>query len=155
MDQTPAAPPGHDHATHQSATFEAGLVLDCGVTLAPVTLAYRTYGTLSTAADNAVLVCHALTGDQYVAEDPSDHWQAWLVDRLVGPGLPIDTDRFFVICLNVLGGCMGSTGRARRRSRRHGTETVGHRFPAVTIRDMVRRPGARGRAISASTGCSP
>ncbi len=135
MDQTPAAPPGHDHATHQSATFEAGLVLDCGVTLAPVTLAYRTYGTLSAAADNAVLVCHALTLDQYVAEThPVSGRPGWW-SRLVGPGLPVDTDRFFVVCVNVLGGCMGSTGprSARPDGRLWGTD-----FPPITIRDMVR-----------------
>ncbi len=139
MDQTQAAPPGHEHAAHQSATFEAGLVLDCGVTLAPVTLAYRTYGTLSPAADNAVLVCHALTGDQYVAEThPVSGRPGWW-SRLVGPGLPVDTNRFFVVCINVLGGCMGSTGpRSPRHDGTPDDTPWGTDFPPITIRDMVR-----------------
>ena len=131
MDQNPP------HSTeHQHVRFEGGLELECGVTLKPLTLAYRTYGRLSDAADNAILVCHALTGDQYVAEiHPITGKPGWW-DRLVGPGLPIDTDRFFVLCVNVLGGCMGSTGP--RSARSEGGEPWGTDFPPVTIRDMVR-----------------
>lgn len=121
---------------HQAETFSAGLVLDCGVALLPLRVAYRTYGTLSAARDNAVLVCHALTGDQYVAEDhPLTAKPGWW-DALVGPGLVIDTEKFFVVCVNVLGGCMGSTGPTdvnAATGRPWGLE-----FPAVTIRDMVR-----------------
>ncbi len=131
MDQNPP-----HSAEHHHACFERGLELECGVTLKPLAMAYRTYGRLSDKADNAILVCHALTGDQYVAEvHPVTGKPGWW-DRLVGPGLPIDTDRFFVLCINVLGGCMGSTGP---RSMRNGSgEPWGTDFPPVTIRDMVR-----------------
>ncbi len=131
MDQSP-----HVSPQHQAALFTDGLELECGVRLAPLTVAYRTYGTLSPRADNAVLVCHALTGDQYVAEThPLTGKPGWW-SRLVGPGLPIDTGRFFVICVNVLGGCMGSTGPRSERQDRSGP--WGTDFPPVTIRDMVR-----------------
>ncbi len=132
MDQNPPHP-----AEHQHACFDDGLELECGVTLKPLTMAYRTYGRLSDAADNAVLVCHALTGDQYVAEvHPVTGKPGWW-DRLVGPSLPIDTDRFFVVCINVLGGCMGSTGPRSARGA-ESREPWGTDFPPVTIRDMVR-----------------
>jgi homoserine O-acetyltransferase len=120
---------------HQSAHFPQGLTLECGQVLAPVDLAYRTYGALNAAGSNAVLVCHALTGDQYVAEPhPVTGKPGWW-DALVGPGRPVDTDRFFVICSNVLGGCMGSTGPDTVRA--DGT-VWGPEFPPVTIGDMVR-----------------
>jgi homoserine O-acetyltransferase/O-succinyltransferase len=116
-------------------TFEAPLTLDCGKTVAPLTVAYMTYGALNAERSNAVLVCHALTGDQFVASaHPVTGKPGWW-DTLVGPGKPIDTDRFFVICTNVLGGCMGTTGPAeiRANGRPYGLD-----FPVVTIRDMVR-----------------
>src|SRR5580698_8472001 len=92
---------------HQHASFAEGLTLECGQHLAPIDIAYRTYGSLNAARSNAVLVCHALTGDQYVAEThPVTGKPGWW-DLVVGPGHPIDTDRFFVICANILGGCMG------------------------------------------------
>ena len=95
---------------HQTVTFADGLALECGVTLRRLDVAYRTYGTLNAARSNAVLVCHALTGDQYVAEThPITGKEGWW-EMVVGPGRPVDTERFFVICANVLGGCMGSTG---------------------------------------------
>lgn len=120
---------------HQSTRFPEGLMLDCGVHLAPLTVAWRGYGTLNAARSNAVLICHALTGDQYVAEtQPLTGKGGWWAN-LVGPGLPIDTDRFFVICANVLGGCMGSSGPRERRA--DGTPW-GTDFPTITIRDMVR-----------------
>jgi len=126
---------------HQSVTFPDGLALECGTVVAPLTLAYRTYGTLSPGRDNAILVCHALTGDQYVAEThPVTGKPGWW-SRLVGPGLPVDTDRFFVICINVLGGCMGSTGpRSLRPDAPGGSGGTpwGTDFPPVTIHDMVR-----------------
>ncbi len=124
---------------HSTARFPHGLVLECGQTLAPIDLAYRTYGALNAAASNAVLVCHALTGDQYVAEPhPVTGKPGWW-DALVGPGRPIDTDRFFVICSNVLGGCMGSTGPDTVRDSGPGSGTVwGPDFPPITIADMVR-----------------
>lgn len=126
---------------HQHAVFADGLTLDSGQRIAPVTVAYRSYGTLNAAKSNAVLVCHALTGDQYVAEPhPVTGKPGWW-DAVVGPGRPIDTDRFFVLCVNVLGGCMGSTGPRGEMTDAEGRplgRPWGVEFPAVTIRDMVR-----------------
>jgi homoserine O-acetyltransferase/O-succinyltransferase len=128
---------------HQVQRFADGLVLECGQVLPELVVAYRTYGRLNADRSNAILVCHALTGDQYVAEThPVTGRPGWW-DLVVGPGLPIDTDRYFVICANVLGGCMGSTGPL---SRRPGGEPWGTEFPPVTIGDMVR---AQARLVSA------
>jgi homoserine O-acetyltransferase len=123
--------------THTNVTFDDGLMLDCGVHLNRVTVAYRTYGELNADRSNAILVCHALTGDQYLAEThPLTGRSGWW-EMVVGPGRPVDTRRFFVICANVLGGCMGSTGP---RSPRGDDPLVlwGTDFPPVTIPDMVR-----------------
>jgi homoserine O-acetyltransferase/O-succinyltransferase len=122
---------------HQpSVTFAEGITLDCGVHLPNLTVAYRTCGILNAARSNAVLVCHALTGDQYVADrHPVTGKDGWW-DTVVGPGRPLDTDRYFVICANVLGGCMGSTGP--RSLREDGKAPWGTDFPPVTIHDMVR-----------------
>jgi homoserine O-acetyltransferase/O-succinyltransferase len=121
---------------HTHVTFEDGLTLDCGVTLPTLAVAYRTYGTLNADRTNAILICHALTLDQYVAEPHpltgKDGWWA----LVVGPGRPVDTNRYFVICANVLGGCMGSTGAQSARD--HDGQPWGTDFPAITIRDMVR-----------------
>jgi homoserine O-acetyltransferase len=122
---------------HESVTFDEGLTLDCGRHLAPLTVAYRTYGTLNADMSNAVLICHALTGDQYVAEPNPETGRPGWWDRLVGPGRPVDTDKYFVICTNVLGGCMGSTGPRSPHPERPG-EPWGTDFPTVTINDMVR-----------------
>jgi homoserine O-acetyltransferase len=112
------------------------LMLDCGVALGPFTLAYQTYGTLNAARSNAILVCHALTGDQYTAGiHPVTGKPGWW-SLMVGPGLPLDTERFFVICVNVLGGCMGSTGP---KSLNPATgEPWALDFPVITVADMVR-----------------
>jgi homoserine O-acetyltransferase len=127
MDQSPP--------THQHLSFPEGLTLECGQRLAPIDIAYRTYGSLNAASSNAVLVCHALTGDQYVAEPhPVTGKPGWW-ESVVGPGRPIDTDRYFVVCSNVLGGCMGSTGPLSPRD--NGTPW-GPDFPPVTLADMVR-----------------
>ena len=111
------------------------LVLDAGVPLAPLTIAYQTYGTLNAARSNAVLICHALTGDQHVAnEHPVTGKPGWW-ETMVGPGRPIDTTRYFVICSNVIGGCMGSTGPSSvnpATGRCYGLD-----LPVITIRDMV------------------
>ncbi len=125
---------------HPHVSFPEGVELDCGVTLAPVDIVYCTYGRLSPQKDNAILICHAFTGDQYVAEThPLTGKPGWW-GRMVGPGKPIDTDRFFVICSNVLGGCMGSTGPRSLRTDGQGApdELWGTAFPPITIRDMVR-----------------
>ncbi len=121
---------------HAHACFPEGLKLECGVMLPEIRVAYSTYGSLNAQRSNAVLICHALTGDQYVAEThPVTGKPGWW-GTVVGPGRPVDTDRFFVICANVLGGCMGSTGP---RARRHEDGPFwGPDFPPVTIRDMVR-----------------
>ena len=131
MDQ--AEPPD---IVHQAVVFADGLLLDCGQRLPSLTVAYRTYGRLDAAHANAVLVCHALTMDQYIAErhPVTGKGPGW--EHLVGPGLPIDTDRYFVICANVLGGCMGSTGPSDLRA--EGDTRWGTDFPPITIRDMVR-----------------
>ncbi len=120
---------------HQSVTFACGLTLDGGAHLPTLTVAYRTYGLLNQQASNAILICHALTGDQYVAEThPVTGKDPWW-ELMVGPGRPVDTDKYFVICSNVLGGCMGTTGPGDvRDDGRH----WGMEFPAITIRDMVR-----------------
>jgi homoserine O-acetyltransferase/O-succinyltransferase len=111
------------------------LQLDCQQALAPFRVAYKTYGTLNASKSNAVLVCHALTGDQYVASDhPITGKPGWW-EVMIGPGRPIDTDRFFVICPNILGGCMGSTGPATINPRTG--KAYGLDFPVITIRDMV------------------
>ena len=111
------------------------LPLDGGQSLTGVRIAYETYGTLAADKANAILIFHALTGDHYVASpNPKTGKSGWWA-RMVGPGLPIDTDRFFVICANVLGGCMGSTGPASLAA---DGKPYGMRFPVITIRDMVR-----------------
>lgn len=111
------------------------LQLDCGQTIAPFTTAYQTYGELNADKSNAILVCHALTGDQHVAnEHPVTGKPGWW-ETMVGPGRPIDTRRYFVICPNILGGCMGSTGPASINPETG--EPYGLDFPVVTIGDMV------------------
>lgn len=109
--------------------------LDCGVELGPFTLAYETYGTLNADRSNAILICHALTGDHYVASpNPVSGKEGWW-SMLVGPGKVIDTDRFFVVCSNVLGGCMGSTGPGEINAETG--KPWGLDFPVITIGDMV------------------
>ena len=112
------------------------LATDGGGLIAPLTVAFETYGALNAARSNAILLCHALTGDQYAAGvHPVTGKPGWW-DAMVGPGKPFDTDRYFIICSNVVGGCMGTTGPASTNpatGRPYGVD-----FPVVTIRDMVR-----------------
>ncbi len=111
------------------------LKLECDQVLAPFDVAYQTYGTLNSAKSNAILICHALTGDQHVANvHPVTGKSGWW-ETLVGPGKPVDTSRFFVICANILGGCMGSTGPASRNPKTG--KPFGLDFPVITIGDMV------------------
>ncbi|MEO0643052.1 MAG: alpha/beta fold hydrolase, partial [Pseudomonadota bacterium] len=111
------------------------LPLDSGQSLSNAEIAYETYGTLNQEKSNAILICHALTGDQYVAsEHPITGKPGWW-ERMVGPGKPIDTDQFFVICANVIGSCLGSTGP---KSTAPDGKPYAMRFPVITIRDMVR-----------------
>ena len=133
MDQTSSP----TETQHQSVTFAEGLTLDCGRRLNSLTVAYRCYGTLNAARSNAILICHALTGDQYVAETNPETGKPGWWDRVVGPGRPVDTDKFFVICTNVLGGCMGTTG-PRSPHDVIPEHPWGTDFPPVTIEDMVR-----------------
>ncbi len=115
---------------------ERALQLDSGAVLAHWQIAYQTYGQLNADRSNAVLVCHALTGDQHVASaNPVTGKGGWWT-AMVGPGKPVDTERFFVICANVLGGCMGTTGPASTNLETG--KPWGLSFPMVTIRDMVR-----------------
>ncbi|BDA86134.1 homoserine O-acetyltransferase [Aureimonas sp. SA4125] len=112
------------------------LKLDAGRELAPFQIAYTTHGTLNAARSNAILICHALTGDQYVASPNPVTGKAGWWSALVGPGKPVDTDRYFVVCSNVIGGCMGSTGPASIDPA--SGEPYGLDLPVLTIRDMVR-----------------
>ena len=113
------------------------LAIDVGVVMEGVTTAYETWGSLNSDASNAILLCHAWTGDSHVAGragegHPTPGW--W--EGAVGPGLAIDTNQFFVVCANVLGGCQGSTGPASPHP--VDGKPYGSRFPVITIRDMVR-----------------
>ena len=112
------------------------LRLDAGIDFGPLQIAYQTYGTLNAARSNAVLVCHALTGDQHVFNRHPVTGKAGWWETTIGPGKPIDTERYFVVCANVLGACMGTTGPAST----HPVTGMpwGLDFPVITIRDMVR-----------------
>jgi homoserine O-acetyltransferase len=117
-------------------TLPGPLRLDGGMLLSPVEIAYETYGTLSADGGNAILICHALTGDQHVASaHPRTGKPGWWT-RLVGPGKPIDPARDFVICANVLGSCMGSSGPASIDPATGRPYAM--TFPVITIRDMVK-----------------
>jgi len=122
-------------ATSSTYSLPKPLPLDSGQALDNAQIAYETYGELAPDKSNAVLICHALTGDQYVAsEHPITGKPGWW-ERMVGPGKPIDTDRLYVICANVIGSCMGSSGPASVDP--DGTPYA-MRFPVITVRDMVR-----------------
>ena len=127
-----------DHPTSPVQHFAAdeSLLLDSGASLGPWQIAYQTYGTLNADKSNAILICHALTGDQHVAsENPVTGKTGWWTS-MVGPGKSFDTDRFFIICANVLGGCMGTSGPANHDPLTGKAYAVD--FPVVTIRDIVR-----------------
>jgi homoserine O-acetyltransferase len=143
------------HALHSLAMDGAVLRLDdafrldSGGKLDGVEIAYRTYGRLNADKSNAILVCHALTADQFVASPhPHTGKPGWWT-QVVGPGRPIDTDRHFVICSNVLGGCMGSTGPSSldpATGRAYGLS-----FPVITIADMVRAQALLVQALGIET----
>jgi len=113
------------------------LELECGKTLGPIDAAYETYGKLNEAGDNAVLICHALSGDAHVAglHGPDDKKPGWW-DIMVGPGKGIDTNKYFVICSNFLGGCSGTTGPSSINPATG--KPYGLDFPIITIADMVK-----------------
>lgn len=139
MSAAPVAP--FPQVTHQRAVFADGMAMDCGAMVRPMAVAWRGYGRLNAARSNAILVCHALTGDQYVAEPhPVTGRPGWW-ESIVGPGKPLDTERYYILCANVLGGCMGSTGPREEMTDAEGRglgRPWGTDFPSVTIRDMVR-----------------
>ena len=131
----PGDPPGH----RKFFTFatDRRFALDSGVALSDVVQAYETWGTLDAAASNAVLICHAWTGDSHVTGPAgTGHPEPGWWEGMVGPGKPIDTNRWFVVCSNVLGGCQGSTGPASPHPA--DGRPYASRFPVMTIRDMVR-----------------
>ena len=119
------------------ARYDQPLTLQCRETLPGFELVYETYGELNAARSNAVLVCHALSGDHHAAgyHAPDDRKPGWW-DACIGPGKPIDTRKFFVVSSNNLGGCNGSTGPASIDPQTG--EPWGERFPAVTVKDWVR-----------------
>jgi homoserine O-acetyltransferase/O-succinyltransferase len=125
------------HRRFVTVATERPIVLEGGGRLRDITIAYETWGTLDADAGNAVLVCHALTGDSHAAGDlgPGHPTAGWW-DDMIGPGRPLDTNRYFVVCANVLGGCQGSTGPASPHP--DDGRPYGSRFPVVSIRDMVR-----------------
>jgi homoserine O-acetyltransferase len=143
-DQAPALERGNvrlneaDNPSSLVARFgtDEPLLLDSGHRIDFLQIAYQTYGTLDRERRNAILVCHALTADQHVANvNPVTGKPGWW-DVMVGPGKPIDTDRYFVIGSNVVGGCLGTTGPA---STNPATDrTYGLDLPVITVRDMVR-----------------
>ncbi len=131
--------PGDPAGRRRFFTFATDhpFAVESGAVLRDVTIAYETWGTLDADASNAILVCHAWTGDSHAAGrattgHPTPGW--W--DEVIGPGRYLDTDRWFIVCPNVLGGCQGSTGPASAHP--DDGEPYGSRFPVITIRDMVR-----------------
>ncbi|HEY2215142.1 MAG TPA: homoserine O-acetyltransferase [Acidimicrobiales bacterium] len=131
--------PGDDPGQRQFVTLGSAdgsdFALEGGGHLASVVVAYETWGELDAARSNAVLVLHALTGDAHAAgpAGPGHAQRGWW-DGLIGPGAPLDTDRYFVVCPNVLGGCQGTTGPA---SEAPDGQPYGSRFPLITVRDQV------------------
>jgi homoserine O-acetyltransferase/O-succinyltransferase len=131
----PRLRPGKEWPGHTLVVDEP-LLLDCAVEFGPFTIAYQTYGALNPERSNAILICHALTGDQYVADPhPITGNPGWWT-TLVGPGGVLDSNRYFLICANVLGGCMGTTGPKDINPTTGDAWAVD--FPVITVRDMVR-----------------
>ena len=119
----------------KSIVIDKPLKLDCGQTINKFPLAYETYGTLNSKKDNAILVFHALTGDQFISGiNPITNKDGWW-SYAVGSGKAIDTDKYFIICANVIGGCMGSFGPSNINPNTN--KVYGTNFPVITINDMV------------------
>ena len=132
VDLDTARLPGH----RVRLAVDQPLRLDCGAELSPIAVAYQTYGQLNQARNNAILVCHALTGDQFAAEEhPITGKDGWW-QLMIGPGKTLDTECYFIICANVLGGCMGTTGPIEINPKTG--EPYGLSFPVITVGDMVR-----------------
>ena len=127
--------PAFENLPGRQLVCDSPLLLECGRELPRPVLAYQTYGELNGDKSNAILVCHALTGDQFPVErHPITGKPGWW-EMLIGPGRPIDTDRYFILCVNVIGGCMGSTGPQHVNP--DTGKVYGLDFPVVTIKDMV------------------
>ncbi|WP_298816375.1 homoserine O-acetyltransferase MetX [Chloroflexus sp.] len=129
-------PEGVGYVRTQRMHWTTPLTLTSGAALGPLTLAYETYGELNADRSNAILILHALSGDAHAAgyHSPTDRKPGWW-DAMIGPGRPFDTNRYFVICSNVIGGCRGSTGPSSPHP--SDGKPYGSRFPMITIEDMV------------------
>jgi len=131
-DESPESPLGIVEAKY--FTFDS-LALESKEILSPVALAYETYGTLSENKDNAILICHALSGDAHVAGISKESGQPGWWEFMIGPGRPFDTDKFFVISSNVVGGCKGSSGPGSLNPKTQ--KPYGMSFPVITVKDMI------------------
>ncbi|MEM7135876.1 MAG: homoserine O-acetyltransferase [Myxococcota bacterium] len=134
FDSTDSVRTGRPLPYVQTTVFPSPLELRLGGVLPGFEVAYETYGTLNADRSNAILICHAISGDSHVARHGPDDDPGWW-DTLVGPGRPVDTDQFFVICSNVLGGCRGTTGPSTVNPATGAP--YGPDFPLVTVEDMV------------------
>jgi homoserine O-acetyltransferase len=130
--------PGDEPGRRQFVTLPHALTLEAGGRIEGIDVAYETWGTLDARASNAVLVLHALTGDSHAAgpAEPGHATEGWW-PTIIGPGAPIDTEQFFVVCPNVLGGCQGTTGPSSADPGHPEGRPYGSRFPVVTPRDQV------------------
>jgi homoserine O-acetyltransferase len=139
--------------TPKSLHFSSPLELECGKTLSEYDIAYETYGELNASGSNAILICHALSGDQHAAgyHSTEDRKAGWW-ESSIGPGKPIDTNHFHVVCLNNLGGCKGSTGP---NTKIPGTDKYwGPDFPIVTVKDWVNSQQRLMEALNISHWCA-
>ena len=130
----------------QKAIFDSPLQLDCGKELKKIELVYETYGSLNERKDNAVLICHALSGDQHAAgfNSPEDKKPGWW-DVCIGPGKPFDTNKFFIVCPNNIGGCKGSSGPNTVNPETG--QLYGPSFPIVTVEDWVNTQNLLGDSL--------
>ena len=130
----------------QKAVFDSPLQLDCGKELKKIELVYETYGSLNERKDNAVLICHALSGDHHAAgyNSPDDKKPGWW-DVCIGPGKPFDTNKFFIVCPNNIGGCKGSSGPNTINPETG--QLYGPSFPIVTVEDWVNTQNLLGDSL--------
>lgn len=152
---TSAWQPGTDAGSRRFATVGSGrrFALEGGGSLGEITIAYETWGSLNAAGDNAILVCHALTGDAHAGgRSGTGQKTAGWWDAMIGPGKPLDTDRYFIVCSNVLGSCQGTTGPASPHP--EDGKPYGSRFPVVSIRDMVRAQALLADALQVNVWLS-
>ena len=124
-----------DYSKINKITINEPIKLDCGVTLDKFDIAYETFGELDESKSNAILIFHALSGDQFVTGTNKVTGRGGWWNSVVGPNLPIDTEKYFIICANVIGGCMGSSGPKEINPKTN--KPYGLDFPVITIKDMV------------------